>query len=116
MNMEVIFINITDQFHLTEMKKFDAKDVEWSKSKDRYDGLEKQLRSLKNVDLNKAKEILSDKCVCLDLKKQRFGTIWSLVSNLNELTIERAETKPKVTNFKPETRLDLWLNKRKANQ
>ena len=109
------FITITNQFQLNEMKKFDANGVEWSKSKERYEGLERQLRGLEKVDLNKAKEILSDKCVCLDLKKEKFGTIWSVVSNLNALTIERSETKPKTTNFKPETRLDWWLNKRDIN-
>lgn len=109
------FITITNQFQLSEMKKFDANGVEWSKSKERYEGLEKQLKNLEEIDLLKAKAILSDKCVCLDLKKQQFGTIWSVVSNLNTLTIERAETKPKVTNFKPETRLDWWLNKRDIN-
>lgn len=106
------FITITNQFQLSEMKKFDANGVEWSKSKERYEGLEKQLKNLEEIDLMKAKAILSDKCVCLDLKKESFGTIWSLVSNLNALTIERAETKPKITNFKPETRLDWWLKKR----
>jgi predicted choloylglycine hydrolase len=114
-NLYENFITITNQFQLSEMKKFDANGVEWSKSLERYEGLEKQLGNITTIDLTKAKEILSDKCICLDLKKQRFGTIWSVVSNLNELTIERAETKPKVTNFKPETRLDWWLNKRDVN-
>ncbi|RUA27956.1 MAG: peptidase C45, partial [Bacteroidetes bacterium] len=100
---------------ISEMKKFDANGVEWSKSKERYEGLEKQLKNLEEIDLLKAKAILSNKCICLDLKKQRFGTIWSVVSNLNALTIERAETKPKTTNFKPETRLDWWLNNRDIN-
>ena len=105
------FIYITNQFVTDEMKPFDTGGVEWSKSMERYQGLESNLRSTKNMDLQKAKEILSDKCVCLDLRKERFGTIWSVVANLNALKIERAETKPKVTNYKEESRLDWWLKK-----
>ena len=107
------FLFITNEFKTDEMKPFDRGGVEWSKSRERYSGLQHHLRSVKEVDLQKAKEILSDKCVCLDLKKEKFGTIWSVVANLNELKIERAETKPKITNYKAETRLDWWL-KRKA--
>ncbi|PKV50167.1 putative choloylglycine hydrolase [Aquimarina sp. MAR_2010_214] len=106
------FISITNQFITNEMKSLDKGGVEWSKSIERYNGLKEQLESIKEMDLLKAKEILSNKCVCLDLRKQKFGTIWSVVANLNELKIERAETKPKIVNYKPETRLDWWLKKR----
>lgn len=106
------FISITNQFQLAEMKSFDDGGVEWSKSIERYEGLERQLKGMSSIDLDRAKEVLSDECVCLDLKKQGFGTIWSVVSNLNELRIERAEAKPKVKNYKPDTRLQWWLNKR----
>lgn len=106
------FIYITNQFITKEMKPFDRGGVEWSKSIERYNGLKNNLKSAENMDLQKAKEVLCDKCVCLDLKKEKFGTIWSVVANLNELKIERAETKPKPTNYKPETRLDWWLKKR----
>lgn len=106
------FIYITNQFVSPEMTPFDRGGVEWSQSADRYIGLKKHLCSIEKMDLNKAKEILSDRCVCLDLKKERFGTIWSVVANLNELEIERAEGKPKTTNYKPETRLDWWLKKK----
>lgn len=105
------YIYITNQFHSKEMIPYDKGGVEWSKSLERYNGLKKNLKSIKKMDLNKAKEILSDECVCLDLKKEKFGTIWSVVANLNELKIERAETKPKITNYKPETRLDWWMKK-----
>ena len=105
-------IFITNQFISEEMKSYDRGGVEWSKSLDRYAGLQNNLASTQKMSLQKGKEILSDKCVCLDLRKEKFGTIWSVVANLNELQIERAETKPKTTNYKPETRLDWWLKKR----
>ena len=106
------YLYITNQFMTKEMKSYDKGGVEWSKSTERYNRLEEQLKSTKKMDLQRAKEILSDECVCLDLRKEKFGTIWSIVANLNELIIERAETKPKVKNYKSETRLDWWLNKR----
>lgn len=106
------FIYITNQFVIPEMQSFDKGGVEWSKSAERYNGLKAQLAKLKRIDLAKAKEIVSDKCVCLDLRKEKFGTIWSVVANLDELKIERAEAKPKINNYKPETRLDWWLKKR----
>ena len=106
------FIYITNQFITDEMKPFDKGGVEWSRNAERYNGLKENLSSIESLDLEKAKKILSDKCVCLNLRKERFGTIWSVVANLNELKIERAETKPKPTNYKLETRLDWWLKKR----
>ena len=106
------FIYITNQFMSKEMKAFDRGGTEWSKSPERSHRLENKLKSLKIINLQKAKEILSDECVCLDLKKERFGTIWSVVADLNQLIIERAETKPKVSNYKSETRLNWWLKKR----
>ncbi|MBG6129159.1 putative choloylglycine hydrolase [Aquimarina sp. EL_43] len=106
------FISITNQFISKEMKPYDKGDVEWSKSSERYNRIKENLSSVGSLDLNKAKEILSNECVCLNLKKEKFGTIWSVVANLNELKIERAETKPRLTNYKQETRLDWWLKKK----
>ncbi|MFT2008118.1 C45 family peptidase [Pontibacter sp. 13R65] len=105
------FIFITNEFKTKEMQAYDRGGVEWSKSTERYKGLKDSLKSINKMDLQIAKEILSDKCVCLDLKKERFGTIWSVVANLNELKIERAENKPTIKNYKSETRLDWWLKK-----
>ena len=51
------FIYITNQFVTDEMKPFDTGGVEWSKSMERYQGLESNLRSTKNMDLQKAKEL-----------------------------------------------------------
>jgi hypothetical protein len=89
--------------------------VEWSRSAERFIALRNKLDAIDFMDLNNAKELLSDKCICLDLKKEKFGTIWSVVANLNELKIERAEGKPKSTNYKTESRLDWWLKKKLSN-
>ena len=105
------FIYITNQFVSKEMQIYDRGGVEWSKSAERYNGLKDNLKSVKQMDLGKAKKILSDKCICLNLRKEKFGTIWSVVANLNELKIERAETKPTKKNYKSETRLDWWMKK-----
>lgn len=105
-------IFITNQFVSEEMKKYDKQNVDWSKSLERYKGLNDNLSNHNSLDLNTAKQILSDKCICLDLKNEKFGTIWSVVSELNSLTIERAEGKPKFHNYKKETRLDWWLKKK----
>ncbi len=107
------FIYITNQFQSGTMKIYDRGGVEWSKSAERYDGLKNNLKSVEQLNLQKAKEILSDKCISLNLRKEKFGTIWSVVANLNTLEIERAKTKPKSTNYKPETRLDWWLKRKK---
>lgn len=77
------FIYITNQFVDSKMIPFDRGGVEWSKSTERYNRLKEKLRSVEYMGLERAKEILSDTCVCLDLKKEKFGTIWSVVSNLN---------------------------------
>ncbi|TPN89302.1 C45 family autoproteolytic acyltransferase/hydolase [Aquimarina algicola] len=107
------FIHITNQFETKEMKSYDQGKVEWSKSTERYSRLKEVLMTTKHMDIQDAKKILSDSCVCLDLKKQKFGTIWSVVADIKALTIERAETKPKISNYKVEKRLDWWLNKQR---
>lgn len=106
-------IHITNQFVTPEMKPYDQGGVAWSKSIQRYNSLKNILATMETMDLALAKEILSDDCVCLDLKKEKFGTIWSVVSDLTNLKIERAETHPRPTRFKPDTRLEWWMNKRK---
>ncbi|MBP2832911.1 peptidase C45 [Aquimarina sp. U1-2] len=107
------FLHITNQFVSNEMCNHDNGGISWSKSTERYKSVASMLRNTSSLDLFKAKRILSDPCVCLNLKKEKFGTIWSIVANLNTLEIERAETKPKITNYKPETRLNWWLKKQK---
>ncbi|WP_340065823.1 C45 family peptidase [Ascidiimonas aurantiaca] len=110
------FLHITNQFVSDDMRAFDKGGVAWSKSVERYKGVEKSLKQLLHLDLETAKVILSDPCVCLNLKKEKFGTIWSVAANLNTLEIERAETRPRTTNYKTETRLDWWLKKRNKNR
>ncbi|MBV7270319.1 C45 family autoproteolytic acyltransferase/hydolase [Winogradskyella luteola] len=105
------YLHITNQFASKEMQPYDKGKVGWSKSIERYQGIYQSLKELSKLDLQKAKEILSDPCVCLNLRQEKFGTIWSVVAELNSLTIERAETKPRITNYKTETRLDWWLKK-----
>lgn len=105
------FIYITNAFESKAMQPYDHGGVAWSKSTERYNSLKNSLTSVKEMDLEKAKEILSDKCVCLNLKKEKFGTIWSVVANLNELNIERAENRPTIKNYKAEMRLDWWMKK-----
>ncbi|MGD1889073.1 MAG: C45 family autoproteolytic acyltransferase/hydrolase [Cyclobacteriaceae bacterium] len=106
------FVFATNQFVTEEMKAFDNGGTEWSKSSARYDELEEQLSALNQVDLTDAKKILSNKCICLRLRKEQFGTIWSIVANLNALEIERAESAPNINNYQPEKRLHWWLKKR----
>ncbi|MEL6536359.1 MAG: C45 family peptidase [Bacteroidota bacterium] len=110
------FLFITNQFISEAMQPLDRGGVAWSKSRERYQGLQERLGSASAMDLATAKDILSDTCVCLDLRKEKFGTIWSVVAHLTDLTIERAETKPKGTNYKPETRLDWWLKKMRKKE
>jgi len=109
------FLHITNQFITPEMKPYDLGGVEWSYSEKRYNSLTERLSAMDHMDLKKTKQILSDPCICLHLKKERFGTIWSIVAELKELKIERAETKPTPGNYKAETRLNWWLNKRSDN-
>ncbi len=107
------YLHITNQFASEDMKPYDQGGVSWSKSAERYQELTNLLGSIEYLNQDRAKEIVSNSCVCLDLKKEKFGTIWSVVAELNTLSIERAESKPKRTNFKSETRLEWWLKKSK---
>lgn len=106
------FIFITNQFISSKMKPYDQGNIVWSKSIERYYGLQHALEALDSIDFAKAKEILSNKCICLDLKKEKFGTIWSVVANLNELSIERAEKKPHPNRYNRDNRLNWWLNRK----
>ena len=98
------------------MAPFDQGGVEWSRSRERYQALAGYLGSAGDMDIPRAKEILSDKasCLCLHLKEEKFGTLWSVVADLKSLEIARAEGQPKITNYKEEGRLDWWLKKREG--
>ncbi len=106
------YLHMTNQFVSKQMRSFDRGGIAWSKSEERYHGLLGYLATANEINMVKAKEILSDSCVCFDLKKEKFATIWSVAANLNTLTIQRAETKPKMTNFKVDPRLNWWLGKK----
>ena len=108
------FVCISNQFETEKMTAFDRGGLNWSKTKERYQKLESTLSAAESIDLDCAKEIMSDRCVCLNLKKEKFGTLWSVVADLKALKIERAEGKPKIDNYKPETRLDWWLKKKSS--
>lgn len=112
---EKCYLHITNQFVSSKMLEFDRGGVEWSQSLERSDRLSTLLSEKKSVSLQAAKKILSDACVCLDLKKEKFGTIWSVVADLNKISIERAESKPTLARFKKETRLDWWIKKRASS-
>lgn len=108
------FIVSTNEFISSEMRLYDQGDVNWSKSQERYNALYNYFTAANQLNLQNAKEILSDEenCISMNLKKEKFGTLWSVVANLSELKIERAEGQPKITNYKPDTRLDWWLKRR----
>lgn len=107
------FLAITNQFQAPEMKSFDQGELTWCRSAERYQCLSAYLKQNAQIDLEKAKHILSEAPVFLDLKQEQFGTLWSIVCNLKTLAIERAEGKPKVAKYRPETRLAWWLQKSK---
>ena len=110
------FVFTTNQFMSKEMQAYDTARVDWSKSRERYESVGRQLKERGELSFENVKEVLSDRCVCLDLKKHKFGTIWSIVANLATLRIERAEAKPKINNYRPETRLDCGLEKKKSSE
>ena len=106
------FLCITNQFQSPKMQPFDQGGIGWCRSAERYQSLSDRLQTLPQVDIETAQQILSTTPVCLDLRRERFGTLWSVVADLKTLTIARAEGKPQVKNYRPETRLAWWLQKR----
>jgi len=80
----------------------------WSKSKERFETLDTRLKhNVHNMDLTIAQSIMSETKghVCLNLKEQRFGTLFSVIANLNTLDILRAEGQPNRAKYKPDRRL-----------
>ena len=73
------------------------------------------LTSKEHMTEEKAKNIMSDRngYVCLNLKKEKFGTLYSLVLNLNKLDILRAEGQPNRTKYKQDNRLNDEIRKSK---
>ncbi|MDB9524785.1 C45 family autoproteolytic acyltransferase/hydrolase [Oscillatoria sp. CS-180] len=105
------FVCITNQFQHPRMQPFDQGGIGWCQSAERYQHLCDRLGQCAQIDMETAQEILSTTPVCLDLRREQFGTLWSVVANLNMLAIARAEGKPKITNYRPDTRLTWWLQK-----
>ncbi|MEM9005895.1 MAG: C45 family peptidase [Cyanobacteria bacterium P01_F01_bin.86] len=108
------FLCITNQFQHPKMQAFDQGGIGWCQSAERYQHLGDRLSQYPQIDMEIAQAILSTAPVCLDLRREQFGTLWSVVANLKTLAIARAEGKPKPTNYRPETRLAWWLQKRKS--
>jgi predicted choloylglycine hydrolase len=108
------FIGCTNQFHDAEMKTLENPGVEWSKSTERMTAINQYLMRKKHLSIEDSKEILSDKkaCLCLDLRELGFGTLWSVVANLNTLDLFRSEGQPKKTNYKQDKRLQDYLTKK----
>ncbi|MEM6518899.1 MAG: C45 family peptidase [Cyanobacteria bacterium P01_C01_bin.70] len=106
------FLCITNQFQHPKMQAFDQGGIGWCRSAERYQYLRDRLSQSPQINVDSAKEILSTAPVCLDLRREQFGTLWSVVANLKTLAITRAEGKPKTTNYHPDPRLPWWLQKR----
>ncbi|MGD1904368.1 MAG: C45 family autoproteolytic acyltransferase/hydrolase [Leptolyngbyaceae cyanobacterium] len=107
------FLCITNQFQHPQMQAFDQGGIGWCRSAERYQHLRDRLSTCPQINVDSAKEILSTTPVCLGLRREQFGTLWSIVANLKTLAIARAEGKPKPPHYRPETRLIWWLQKRK---
>ncbi|MTI31993.1 C45 family autoproteolytic acyltransferase/hydolase [Xanthovirga aplysinae] len=109
------YIYTTNQFLSKEMKTFDLGGNEWSKSRERTAGLDKLLKNKRILSLEMAKAILSNRSchLCMELKSAQFGTLYSFISQLNDLEIQRAERKPTPNNYKEDLRLRNYLFKKK---
>ncbi|MDM5155537.1 C45 family autoproteolytic acyltransferase/hydrolase [Bacillus sp. DX1.1] len=80
---------------------------DWSKSQNRYTYMEEQLRRNPYLNQEIAQRILSNskEYVCLNLKKYNFGTLYSVIYELNDLRINRAEGQPNRCKYKEDKRL-----------
>ncbi|MEK4425746.1 C45 family peptidase [Solibacillus sp. FSL K6-1523] len=89
----------------------------WSKSKDRFETLDKVLAENNNgMTLSIAQSIMSDTKghVCLNLTEHKFGTLFSVAANLNTLEITRAEGQPNKAKYIVDQRLtDAVLKEKK---
>jgi predicted choloylglycine hydrolase len=90
----------------------------WSKSKERFHTLDIRLKENANkMDLSIAQSIMSETKghVCLNLKKHNFGTLFSVVANLNTLDINRAEGQPNRAKYIKDRRLISAVSKEEAS-
>ncbi|MGH0425872.1 C45 family autoproteolytic acyltransferase/hydolase [Bacillus pretiosus] len=80
----------------------------WSKSKERFETLDIRLKeNVNKMTLSIAQSIMSETKghVCLNLKEHNFGTLFSVVANLNTLDINRAEGQPNRAKYVSDRRL-----------
>lgn len=80
----------------------------WSKSKERFHTLDIRLKENANkMNLSIAQSMMSETKghVCLNLKEHHFGTLFSVVANLNTLEVNRAEGQPNRAKYRLDRRL-----------
>lgn len=109
------FIVCTNHFVSKEMEdRQELNRINWSKSQERYQTIQDNLRRSTQIDIEKAKGIMSNSegHVCLNLKEEKFGTLYSLILNLNELSIYRAEGRPNRSIYRKDDRLFNEVTKR----
>ncbi|WP_128895851.1 C45 family autoproteolytic acyltransferase/hydolase [Longirhabdus pacifica] len=86
----------------------------WSKSEERYATLDSRLKEeAGHMDVDIAQSIMSGTKghVCLNLKQQKFGTLYSVVTNLNALQLFRAEGQPNKAKYILDERLNKSIAK-----
>lgn len=110
------FIVCTNHFVSKEMASL-QQDIasDWSKSQKRYTYIEEQLRKNPQPNLENAQDILSNskEHVCLNLKKYNFGTLYSVVYELNGLRIHRTEGQPNRCKYREDKRLIEEVHKKR---
>lgn len=109
------FIICTNHFVSKEMVGLQQNvDHDWSKSQNRYTYMEEQLRKNSQLNRESVQGILSNskEHVCLNLKKYNFGTLYSVVYELNSFRIHRAEGQPNRCKYKEDKRLIEEIHKK----
>lgn len=99
-----IYIHCTNHHESTSLSEC----WNWSKSKERFETLDIRLKeNVNKMNLSTAQSIMSETKghVCLNLKEYNFGTLFSVVANLNTLDILRAEGQPNKAKYKSDKRL-----------
>ncbi|MFT4415384.1 C45 family autoproteolytic acyltransferase/hydrolase [Fredinandcohnia humi] len=112
---------VNDYIHCTNHHQGQplTKQWNWSKSIDRYETLEKSLENnVKNMTHTLAQSIMSETKghVCLHLKEHNFGTLFSVVASLNDLSISRAEGQPNKAKYIQDNRLQDVIRKVKIGK
>ena len=105
------FIVATNHFLLEDMKAFEIAEKRDPDSETRYDSIIRSLREVRGrVSDSIAKRILSNHegRVCSHLDYIQLGTLWSQISDLNKLTITRAEGQPCKTKYHADKRLQAY--------